>query len=111
MKGFLKNSSIYLIAEILVRSTNLILTPYYVAKLSIQEVGILSILLASYTISQKILNFGFQSGYTRFAYNSSLKKEGIFSSVWIHLFINIIITTILFLLLKLIVQSNFFYNN
>lgn len=108
MKGFFKTSLVYLVAEILVRSTNLILTPYYIAKLSIEDIGILSILLASYTIFQKILNFGFQSGYTRYAFNSFIKKQGIFSSVWIHLFINISVTVLFYFILKSIGQSNYF---
>ena len=95
MKAFLKNSAIYISSELLISSANLILTPYYLVKLSLDEIGSLSIILASYTILQKLLNFGFQSGYTRYAFHKEFIDVRIFSSVWVHLIFNSLITFIL----------------
>ena len=99
MKAFLKNSAIYISSELLISSANLILTPFYLVKLSLDEIGSLSIILASYTILQKLLNFGFQSGYTRYAFHKEFIDLKIFSLVWVHLTFNSLITFILMIAL------------
>lgn len=97
----MKNSVYYLLGEIFLRGVNLILTPIYIHSLSIDEFGLLGLLIATYTILQKILNLGFQSAFTRF---SRIKEDNELSStVWIHSIFSIAI-----LIIIAIIFSNYY---
>jgi O-antigen/teichoic acid export membrane protein len=84
----IKNSVIYGLSDFAIKGTNLVLTPYYIYKLSIDEFGQYAILIAVYSLLQIVFNLGFQSGYIRYYYIWDNDDGEIISNTWILLLIS-----------------------
>lgn len=66
LKALFRDSAIYAAADLAVKSTQLILTPYYLARLSVEEFGFFGLMVAVLALGAAFFNLGFQSGLIRF---------------------------------------------
>jgi O-antigen/teichoic acid export membrane protein len=104
----LKNSVIYGASDFAVKSTNLLLTPFYLSRLSVEEFGKFAILVATYSLLQLIFNFGFQSGFIRYYYIWEDKDGEIITNIWSLLIFSSTIGLIIIILYSFVEVSILF---
>lgn len=68
VRSFFGDSAIYALSDVLVKSTQLILTPYYLTRLSVAEFGQFGIIVSTMAVGSVFFNLGFQSGIARHFY-------------------------------------------
>lgn len=87
LRKLAKQSAIYALADGLVKSSDLILTPYYIYKLSIEEFGQFGIIVAVLSLGKMVFNLGFQSGIIRYYHFKESRRSSIISSSFLALFV------------------------
>lgn len=85
LKKLAGQSIIYVTSDFIVKSTNLILTPYFIYKLSVPEFGQFGIIVAVIALGQVFFNLGFQSGLIRYFYLDEKNRAGNISSSYFFL--------------------------
>ena len=80
IKKILKNATIYVLSDFLIKSSSILLTPYLLIRLNIIEFGQFGLITATMALGQLGYNLGFQSGYVRFYYIKEFIHQYISSS-------------------------------
>lgn len=85
LKKLAGQSTVYALSDFLVKSTNLILTPYFIFKLTLAEFGQFGIIIAILAFGQLFFNMGFQSAMVRYYYLEEQEREVNISSAFFYL--------------------------